>query len=131
MVHSVFLFPLEGSFDVSAIEQFLAQKPDVLLDPLGTGIYMVCGLPEAVEVYRDRRFEEPSQFPYAVLVTVKPEWVNLFQEYGDEDRLRSARDIVRWMLEHHRCRIEDEYREDWTERVVRDGVGVLYPAQFV
>lgn len=51
--------------------------------------------------------------------------------YGDEDRLRSARDIVSWMVELHRCRIEDEYREDWTERVMREGVGVLYPAQLV
>jgi hypothetical protein len=45
-----------------------------------------------------------------VLMTVKPEWVNLFQEHGDEDGLRSARDIVSWILQHHRVRIADESR---------------------
>jgi len=43
--------------------------------------------------------------------------------------LRSARNIVRWVIEHSRCRIEDEYREDWTERVAQQGVGILYPEQ--
>ena len=129
MVHSVFLYPIEGSLDVASIERFLAQQPDVLLDPLGTGIYLVCGVPEAKEIFRDQRLADPSEFPYVVLVTVKPEWVNVFQEYGDEDRLRSARNIVRWVIEHNHCRIEDEYREDWTERIAQQGVGALYPEQ--
>jgi hypothetical protein len=62
MVHSVFLYPLEGQLDVASIERFLAQQPDVLIDPLGTGIYLVCGLPEAVETYRDLRLADPSRF---------------------------------------------------------------------
>jgi hypothetical protein len=131
VVYSVFSYPVEGCLDVEAIARFLARQQDVLLDPLGTGIYLVCGLPVAVEWYRDRRLADPSEFPYVVLVTAKPEWVNVFQEYGDEDRLRSARDIVRWIIEHNRCRIEDEYRADWTDKVARDGVGVLYPEQLV
>jgi hypothetical protein len=58
---------------------------------------------------------------------VKPECVNVFQEYGDEDELRSARNIVRWILTHERCRIQDGYDEDWTERVAQQGADVLYP----
>ena len=131
MMNSIFLYPIDGSFDVAAVEQFLATRSDVLLDPVGSGIYMVCGLPEAKKEYRKRRLADPSRFPYVVLVTVKPDHVNVFQEYGDEDRLRSARDIVRWIIEHNRCRVEDEYREDWTERVAQQGAGVLYPAQLV
>jgi len=57
--------------------------------------------------------------------------VNVFQEYGDEYELRSAREIVRWMIEHNRCRIQDEYYKDWTERVAQQGVEVLYPEQLV
>ena len=132
MVHSVFLYPVEGALDVASIERFLAQRPDVVVDPLGTGIYMVCGLLEAVEVYRDRRLEDPSEFPYMVLVTVKPEWVNVFQEYGDEDGLRSALDIVSWMIQHNHVRVMDEYQEDWTDKVAKEGVRgvrVLYPEQ--
>lgn len=129
MVNSVFLYPLEGALDVASIEQFLAQQPDVLLDPLGTGTYLVCGLPEAKDVFRDERVANPSGFPYVVLVTVSPERMNVYQEWGDADRLRSARNIVRWTVEHSRCRIEDEYYNDWTERVARQGVEILYPEQ--
>jgi hypothetical protein len=129
MVDSVFLYPVEGSLDVASIEQFLAQQPDVLLDPLGTGTYLVCGVPEAKETFREERLENPSEFPYVVLVTVKPDCLNVYQEWGDEDRLRSARNIVRWVIEHSRCRIVDEYYKDWTERVAQQGVRVLYPEQ--
>lgn len=127
MVHSVFLYPVNGTFDVASIERFLAQQPDVLPDPLGTGTYIVCGIPEAKEVVYNERVAKPSQFPYAVLVMVKPECVNVFQEYGDEDGLRSARNIVQWILEHEHCRVQDGYYENWTERVAQQGVGVLYP----
>ena len=127
MVDSIFLYPVDGSLDVASIERFLTQQPDVLSDPLGTGTYLVCGVPEAKEVLRDKRIENPSEFPYTVLVTVNPEWMNIFQEYGDKVERCSARNIVRWVIEHNRCRIQDEYYRDWTERVTQQGVGVLYP----
>jgi len=102
-----------------------------MLDPLGTGIYLVCGVPEAKDVFREERLANPSEFPYAVLVTVRPESINVFQEYGNRSRLRSARNIVRWVIEHNRCSVKDEYREDWTERVAQQGVGILYPERLV
>jgi hypothetical protein len=129
MVDSIFLYPIDGNLDVASIERFLAQQPDVLPDPLGTGTYLVCGTPEAKEVFRDQRLANPSEFPYVILVTVKPERINIYQEWGDEDNLRSARDIVRWVIEHNRCRIQDDCYRDWTERVAQQGVGVLYPEQ--
>lgn len=129
MVDSVFLYPVEGSLDVASFERFLAQQPDVLLDPLGTGTYLVCGVQQAREVFRDQRLANPSEFPYVVLVTVNSERMNIYQEWGDEDGLRSARNIVRWVIEHNRCRIVDEYYKDWTEQVAQHGVGVLYPEQ--
>lgn len=131
MVDSVFLYPVGGDLDVASIEQFLVQQPDVVPDPLGTGVYLLCGVPEAKDVLRDKRLANPSEFPYTVLVTVKPEYVNVFQEYGDKAELRSARNIVRWVLEHNHCRVQDEYYKDWTERVAQQGVGVLYPERLV
>lgn len=129
MVHSVFLYPTGDRFNVDTIKRHLEAKPDVIHDPLGTPTYLVCGLPEAVAVYRDERIEHPEAFPYVVLVTVEPNVINVFQEYGDEDDLRSAREFVRWVIDQQPCRIEDEYRSDWTEQVRREGVGVLYPSQ--
>lgn len=127
MVDSVFLYPIEGSLDASAIEVFLAQQPDVLPDPLGTGTYLVCGIPEVKELIREQRLANPSEFPYVVLVAVSLERVNIYQKWGDEDGLRSARNITRWILEHNRCRVMDEYYDDWTERVAQRGVETLYP----
>jgi len=129
MVDSVFLYPIEGNLDVAPIEAFLTQQPDVLLDPLGTGTYLVCGIPEVKELLREQRLANPSEFPYVVLITLKPERVNVYQKWGDEDGLRSARGIVRWVLERNSCRIQDEYYNDWTERVAQQGVEVLYPKQ--
>lgn len=127
MIDSIFIYPMDGSLDVSSIELFLAQQPDVLLDPLGTRTYLVCGLPEAKNILRDKRIANPSEFPYTVLVTVTSERVNIFQEYGNKEELRSARHIVKWILEHEHCRVQDEYSKDWTEQVAQQGVGVLYP----
>jgi hypothetical protein len=129
MVYSVFLCPAIGTFDVEAVQRYLEAKEDVFLDPLGTSTYVVCGGPEAVEVRREARIQEPDRFPNGVLVTVKPDVINIFQEYGDKYDLRSARDFVRWVIELQPCRIQDEYRSDWTEKVQMEGVGVLYPAR--
>lgn len=127
MVHSVFLYPVGGGFDVGRIVTYLARRPDCLLDPLGTGVFLVCGNPQALRVNRERRLADPSRFPYAVLVTLKQDGINVYQEYGDEQRLRNARDIVGWIIARQPCRIEDEYGKDWSDRVAREGVDVLYP----
>lgn len=127
MVDSIFLHPLVDSFDVPAIEQYLAQQPDVLLDPLGSGIYLVCGSPESIEFMRDERIAKPTEFPYAVLITVNPDCINVLQEFANRSRLKSARNIVRWLLAHTRCRVEDGLYNDWTARVAEHGVDVLYP----
>lgn len=129
MVHSVFIYPAKGSFDVEAVKRYLEAKPDVFLDPLGTPTYVVCGGPEAVEVRRAKRIERPDRFPYAVLVRVQPDVINVVQEYGDQEDLRSARDFVCWVIEQQPCLLQDEYSEDWTEQVRREGVGVLYQPQ--
>jgi hypothetical protein len=127
VVYSVFIYPTNDAFDVDPVKRYLDSKPDVFLDPLGTPTYVVCGVPEAVEVCRDARIEEPDRFPNAVLVTVQPDVINVFQEYGDDYDLRSARDFVRWIIEQQPCLVKDEYDRDWTEQVQREGVGVLYP----
>jgi hypothetical protein len=127
MVDSIFLYPIDGSLDVASIERFLTQQADVLLDPLGTGTYLVCGMPQAKDILRDKRIANPSEFPYTVLITVTSERLNVFQEYGNKEELRSARELVKWVIEHEHCRVEDEYYNDWTERVAQQGVGVLYP----
>jgi hypothetical protein len=129
MVHSVFIYPVDDEFDVDSVKRYLEARLDVILDPLGTPTYLVCGVPEAVAICRNKRIEQPDRFPYCVLVIVQSDVINMVQEFGDESELRSARDIVRWIIERQPCLIKDEYGFDWTEQVRREGVGVLYPPQ--
>ncbi len=128
MVYSIFLHPTSGSFDIESFHKLLTQRSDALLDPLGSGIFMVCGLPEALEWARNKRINDPSQFPYCVLITLKPEEINVFQEFGDEAELRSAREFVKTVIDETGCEVKDEYGTSWTERVRQEGVSVLYPA---
>lgn len=128
MRDNIYLRPIAGTFDVERIRAWLEAQGDVLLDPRGTGIYMICGFAESKRWYREQRMQEPERFPYVVLVTVEADCVHVQQEFGDEHRLRNTRSFVRWLLGEQSCRIEDEYGTDWTERVAREGVGVLYPA---
>ena len=130
MVSSIFFYPIEGSLNVTAIGQYLVQQPDVLLDPLGSGTYIICGLPnveEIKEIIHKERLASPLEFPYSVLVTVASDELNVFQEYGDDGQLRSSRNFVRWLFKQGRYRIGDGYGNDWTERVAQHGVDVLYP----
>lgn len=129
MVNSLFLYPIQGSFDVKAIETFLGKQPDVIMDPLGSSTYLVCGIAGMKDLIREQRISNPSEFPYVVLITVKAEQITIYQQWGDEDSLRSARSILLWIRELQECRLQDEYHNDWTERVAREGVGILYPAQ--
>src|SRR5882757_8713007 len=101
MMSSIFFYPIEGSLNVTAIGQYLTQQPDVLLDPLGSGTYIICGLPnveEIKEIIRKERLANPLEFPYSVLVTVASDELNVFQEYGDDGQLRSSRNFVRWLF---------------------------------
>lgn len=129
MVHSLFLYSVNDSFDVDAIKRHLEANPNVFIDPLGTPTYIMCGGPETVELRREKRIERPDRFPYSVLVTIQPDVINVVQEYGDEDDLHNARDFVRWIVERQPCRIEDEYGVDWTSRARDEGVNVLYAPQ--
>lgn len=128
MPDNLYLRPTAGSFDAERVRTYLESQDDVLRDPLGSGIYMICGFAESKRLYREERLAEPGRFPYVVLVTVEADCVHVNQEFGDEYRLRNTRSFVRWLLQHQAFRIEDEYGTDWTERVAREGVNVLYPA---
>ena len=126
MVYSIFLRPAGGPFAVERYRRWLELRPDTLPDPLGSGVYMVCGLPQFVELVRKERIGDPSRFPYCVLVTIEPKEINVVQEFGDEDQLLSAREFVKTVVDETGCEVEDEYGTSWTERVRREGVDILY-----
>jgi hypothetical protein len=127
MIERVTFLPLEGTFDLAPIQEYLGRLPDVVLDPHGTGHYMFSGTPEMAKIHRLARLNDRSRFPYTGLLHVQPTYIAVMQGYTDAESRPTARTIVAWMLEHYRnTRIQDGYGQDWTERVARDGVDILY-----
>ena len=127
---NLFLSAIADGFDEARIRWYLEGRPGVVLDPLGTGAYMMIGVDAAAarKAYGQARLAHPSRFPYVITVRVSTDQVVVAQEYGDQHALRSARQFVDWLCGQQPCRIEDEYGNDLTERVARNGVQVLYPA---
>lgn len=127
MAKNLTVSPMVGTFDVNAIEAYLDGCQDVFRDPLGTGKYLMCGVPEAVSYLREKRLKDPSRFPYVCLIQVEPEYVHMFQEMSDAEKLRSARAFLSWLCEHFDCRIQDEYGRDLTELYRTEGIDAFYP----
>jgi hypothetical protein len=127
MTRNLFLIPLEGEFDSSSIRGRLDSQPDVFLDPHGTGTYVLCGIPEAVPHLWRKRWNDPSRFPYACLVRVSSERVQVDQEMADAEELRSALEFMRWMWSNFKFTIREDGGSDFTEQCRTQGIEFLYP----
>ncbi|MBA3540036.1 MAG: hypothetical protein H0T79_10440, partial [Deltaproteobacteria bacterium] len=129
MTENLVLAPSDGAFDLDRLRSRLDSQPDALLDPCGSGTYMLCGDPERVPMYDRARRQDPSRFFYLPLIFSTPEQVLVNQESGDAPQLRSALEVVRWMVaELHATIRTDEGARDLSELVRRDGVESLYPS---
>jgi hypothetical protein len=130
MVSAVYLYPLSGSFDVEEIRRMIEIEPTVLLDPCGSGTYMICrtyGRRPSRRLEATSRISDPTRFQYTVgLIVVTAEKVMVHHEYADEAGRASAREIVTRVLERYRCRVLDDYNDDFTDRVAQHGPDVLY-----
>jgi len=126
MLNGIVLTPKTGTFDIAAIQAFLATRADVLLDPVGSGTYLVCGMPEHKDFYREQRLENPKSFPLVALVIATPTQVLVAQEFANRVRLLSAREIVRWLIAHLPCSVADDRGNDLTARVEAEGPDILY-----
>jgi hypothetical protein len=126
MARNLILSPVTGSFDTAAIQGYLEAQPDVFADPQGTGIYVITGLPEAVPNKESARQKDPSRFPRAGYVCVKPDSIHVDQEMADAEELRSILQFLKWMWERFEFSARDDYGQDFTDRVRSEGVEHLY-----
>jgi hypothetical protein len=127
MASNLFFRPIEGTFDIALIREYLDGQPDAVEDPHGTAFYLVCGSPESVQNRWQKRKDDPSRFPRCGLIEVTPNQVTLVQESADDDELRSALAFAKWMWNHFSAKIHDHYDRDVTEEIRRDGIESLYP----
>lgn len=127
MAPNLFFRPVGPNFDIVAIRHYLDTQPDAFADPHGTDYYIVCGAPEAVQIFWEKRRSDSTRFPYTCLVEVNPTQVVIDQEYAGEQALRSASELAKWMWVSFNCTVHDQYRNDLTERVRQEGIMALYP----
>jgi hypothetical protein len=87
MLGAIYLYPLHGTFDVDEVRRVVEVQPNVLLDPCGSGKYMICpdydGHPSR-RIHGKDRIADPTRFPYVGLITVAAERVRVFQEHHDD-----------------------------------------------
>ncbi|MEV7232218.1 hypothetical protein AB0M79_35235 [Polymorphospora sp. NPDC051019] len=125
----LYLTPVGGDrFDVARIREYLERRPDVLIDPLGTGKYMMDPLfgASGKKYLGEARLAKPSQFPYRTLIEVRDDMVGVYQEYSGLPELASPLQFVDWLLGQYRCRVQNGYGTDVTEQAARGGARALY-----
>jgi hypothetical protein len=87
---------------------------------------MLAGTFTKKEFFVEERISSPERFPYCAIVTVGATAVTVYQEFANEEQLKSARAFVVWMRETYQCRFEDEYGRDMTNVVNEEGVDALF-----
>jgi hypothetical protein len=126
MSATITLIPKNGTFDTRAIKEYLDSNPSTLLDPCGTGTYLVGNLPGFIPIYFEKRRRDPSRFPYTTLVDVEPHEVVIYQEFGGAEAHRIAFDFLAWMWSSFDVLLKNYYQEDITERCRAEGLDWLY-----
>lgn len=127
MTRNLFLTPVEGEFDILRIREGLESQPDVFLDPHGTGTYVICGIPNTVPHLWRKRRQDPSRFPYACLVRVASDRVQVNQEMAGTEELRSTLELMRWMWSNFTFTVREDGGADFTEQCRVQGIESLYP----
>ncbi len=126
MLTDVILEPLGGVFDANKLRRWLEQRDDTCIDPLGTGVYMIGGSADMVQILKERRTEKPERYPPCVLVWVTPEKVMIAQEWGEKWQRNIACEFAKTVFEEGNVRLHDGYGRDWTEHVRKEGMGVVF-----
>jgi hypothetical protein len=126
MAWNLIFQPGDGAFDVAAIRDYLDGQPDIVADPHGTDYYMVSGRPDLVQTRWEGRMEDPSRFPRGGLIRVSPAQVTLLQESANYLELRSELQFAKWLCDHFKPRVLDNYGNDITEQCRNQGIESQY-----
>ena len=126
MENRITLRPVDGDVPVDEVRGYLQSRSDVLLDPLGSGIFIITGNEEANDFFEWKRRENPEDFPFAGLITVFPEGIGVLQEFADDEMLRTAREIVEWVLQRRTYTLSNEYGHDLTPVYLSKGLDPLF-----
>lgn len=128
MIENFMLYPAIGTFDVQDIRLYLNNRDDVLLDPLGSGRYFICGSSSVLPLIHEKRLNDLLIFPIVIQITnLQPDQIYFSQEYGHGNMRVSLREIVEWILNKYSCRIVIAYDFfDCTDLVKEKGLDFIF-----
>lgn len=123
MIEDIGIEPVHGTFDVPAIEAFLAAMPLTARDPWRPGTFLVAWDADSLASALARAQDAP---PYGVtLVVVHTSRIGVAYRSAS---VEPARRFVRWLRDHYAVRtFDDDYGGEVTDRV-DDGLELLFGA---
>jgi hypothetical protein len=116
MLEALWLYPLDGEFEVGLVRRYLDGRSDTVLDPLGSGRYLLVGTWSLASKlgHARSRVSPPHEFPYAAMIIVGSGQVALIVEFADEQELAAMYEVRDWLTARWPCRITDERGGDRT-----------------
>jgi len=130
------LEPIHGYFDIDAVLAYLKAMPYCSKDSVSEysddllQSYMICGTQITLEYCKKKRKENPGRFLFVCSVVHVYPTDNKFGIglYGDAEdpRFIDAAKFVLHILGQYKCKISDEFGNDWTEQVEKKGAESLF-----
>ena len=115
MIEDIFLVPTSGEFPVDEIERYVGGLPHVFRATANPHVFLISENEDQADYNRRKDAETPDAHPTSAnLIKVYPARIDVSWRRQAFDQTRA---FVRWMIEHHKPRVEDEEDNDLTARV--------------
>ena len=107
--------PLQGSFDVAQVNDYLSRLGYSVRDPIRSELTIVASTAETRDyAIKLRTAVPPGNLPYLLLVSVAPDEVTVDQ-MTKQAELELANQFTTWLSQHYACSVRDDYDHDLTE----------------
>lgn len=109
--------PKSGAFDVDRIAERISSLGYSFRDEIDPTMFVVCRDEASRELFRnERRRQPPADFPYVLLICVKPGKVSLYQLPGTAfDPL--AEEFISWFVTQQPVSVVNESGTDLTDSI--------------
>ena len=108
--------PLSGKIDVEAVAQAIAGIGFSYRDEIEPSGFAIFSTKEGRdECQAARRADPESTFPYVLLVTARPDVVDVFPVASQADLRALSVRFIEWLMSTYECRIENEFGTDMSK----------------
>lgn len=120
-----------NKIDLIKIKQYLRSLPFSFEDPMVKSAYIICGSKGSRD-YGYKKMEElrekmgPGNYAYSCCVMhLCPTGIGIAFGSGDEDK-EELKKFLNWVIPQYDFKITDDYGTDWTERIKKEGIDILF-----